>query len=145
MTEHRRRCIEAAQERMTMTLEERKVKRIAKRAEEAARKDIQKTYGQGEEESIRKRETVIKYIDQWTQRKVFATTTEKNGEYMSVVDVRAYYQEACKYFRLEKQLNETDPRDYSTRNILSYKMRCIEDRFNELLNKRHNIKAKLKL
>ena len=145
MTEHRRRCIEAAQERMTITLEERKAKNIAKLAEEVARKDIQKTYGQGEEESIRKRETVIKYIYQWTKRKIFATTTEKNGEFMSEADVRAYYREALRYFELEKRLQQTDQRDYSTRNILSYKMRCIEDRFNELLNKRYNIKAKLKL
>ena len=144
MTEHRKRCIEAQKERMTMTLEERKAKKIAKRAEEAAKTDIQKTYQHGEEESIRKRETVIKYIDKWTKRKIFATTTIKDGEYMSEADVRAYYQEALKYFRLQKQLEETDQRDYSTRNILSYKMRCIEDHFNTLLNKRVNTRSKLK-
>lgn len=144
MTEHRKRCIEAAQERMTMTLEERKAKKIAKLAEKAAKDDIQKTYQQGEEESIRKRETVIKYIDKWTKRKIFATTTEKNGEFMSEADVRAYYQESLKYFELEKRLNDTPATDYGTRNILSYKMRVIEDHFNTLLNKRINTRSKIK-
>ena len=140
MTEHRKRCIEAQKERMTMTLEERKAHKIAERAEKAAKADIQDTYQQAEEESIRKHETVVKYIDKWTRRKVFATTTIKNGEFMSEADVRAYYKEACKYFELEKRMQQTDPRDYSTRNILSYKMRCIEERFNALLNKKYATK-----
>ena len=143
MTEHRKRCIEAQKERMTMNLEERKAKKIAKRAEEAAKTDIQKTYQQGEEESIRKRETVIKYIDKWTKRKIFATTTIKDGEFMSEADVRAYYREAVRYFEIEKRLRDTPPTDYTTRNILSYKMRVIEEHFNALLNKKYATKSKI--
>ena len=145
MTEHRKRCIEAQKESMTMTLEERKARKIAERAEKAAKADIAQTYLQSEDESTRKHETVVKYIEKWTKRKIFATTTIKDGEFMSEADVRAYYKEACKYFELEKRLQQTDPTDYTTRNILSYKMRCIEDRFNELLNKRIHTRAKLKL
>ena len=143
MTEHRKRCIEAQKERMTMTLEERKERKIAERAEKAAKADIQDTYQQAEEESIRKHETVVKYIDKWTKRKIFATTTEKNGEFMSEADVRAYYKEACKYFELEKRLRDTPPTDYTTRNILSYKMRVIEEHFNALLNKKYATKSKI--
>lgn len=141
MTEQRRRCIEAADERMAMTLEERKAIKIAKQAEKVAKFDIQKTYQQGEEEETRKRETVIKYIKRWTQRKIFATTTDKSGKSMSEADVRAYYKEACKYFELEKRIENTSPTDYSTRNVLIYKMRVIEDRFNTLLNKKLKTKS----
>lgn len=145
MTEHRRRCIVAAQERMQTPLEDRKAKIEAEKAMKAAKRDmVEEGFIQAEEESERSRETVIKYIDQWTQRKIFATQTIKNGELMSETDVRAYYNEACKYFELQKRLDETDPRDYSTRNILSYKLRVIEDHFNTLLNKKLSTKSKLK-
>lgn len=143
MTEHRKRCIEAQKERMTMTLEERKARKIAERAEKAAKADIRDTYQQAEEESIRKHETVVKYIDKWTKRKIFATTTEKNGEFMSEADVRAYYREAVRYFEIEKRLRDTPPTDYTTRNILSYKMRVIEEHFNALLNKKYATKSKI--
>ena len=145
MTEHRRRCIVAAQERMQTPLEDRKAKIEAEKAMKAAKRDmVEEGFIQAEEESERSRETVIKYIDQWTQRKIFATQTIKNGELMSEADVRAYHNEACKYFELQKRLDETDPRDYSTRNILSYKLRVIEDHFNTLLNKKLSKKSKLK-
>ena len=143
MTEHRKRCIEAQKERMTMTLEERKAKKIAERAKKAAKADIEQTYRQSEDESTRKHETVVKYIEKWTKRKIFATTTIKDGEFMSEADVRAYYKEACKYFELRERLDKTDPHDYSTRNILSYKMRVIEEHFNALLNKRYATKSQI--
>lgn len=143
MTEHRRKCIEAAQKRTKTPLEERKERIAAEKAAEAAKEDIQDTYQQAEEESIRKHETVVKYIDKWTKRKIFATTTEKNGEYMSEADVRAYYREAVRYFEIEKRLRDTPPTDYTTRNILSYKMRVIEEHFNALLNKRYATKSKI--
>ena len=143
MTEHRKRCIEAQKERMTMTLEERKARKIADRAEKAAKADIEQTYRQSEDESTRKHETVVKYIEKWTKRKIFATTTIKDGEFMSEADVRAYYKESCKYFELDKRLQQTDPHDYSTRNILSYKMRVIEEHFNALLNKKYATKSQI--
>lgn len=143
MTEHRRKCIEAAQKRTKTPLEERKERIAAEKAAEAAKEDIQDTYQQAEEESIRKHETVVKYIDKWTKRKIFATTTEKNGEYMSEADIRAYYREAVRYFEIEKRLRDTPPTDYTTRNILSYKMRVIEEHFNALLNKRYATKSKI--
>lgn len=142
MTEHRKAMIAAFEERTKYTKEEWNALRMAKIAEAQAKKDM--NYQDAEEQSVRKRETVIKYIDQWTRRKVFATTSVKNGEFMSEADVRAYYQEALRYFRLQAQLDATAPTDYSTRNILSYKMRCIEYRFNTLLNKRTNTRSKLK-
>lgn len=145
MTEHRRRYIVAAQERMQTPLEDRKEKIEAEKAMKAAKRDmVEEGFIQAEEESERSRETVIKYIDQWTQRKIFATQTIKNGELMSEADVKAYHNEACKYFELQKRLDETDPHDYSTRNILSYKLRVIEDHFNTLLNKKLSKKSKLK-
>ena len=143
MTEHRKRCIEAQKERMTMTLEERKAKKTAERVEKVAKADIENTYGQGEKESERKRKTVIKYIEQWTRRKVFAATTDKTGEPMSAADVRAYYREAVRYFEIEKRLRDTPPTDYTTRNILSYKMRVIEEHFNALLDKKYHTKTNI--
>lgn len=143
MTEHRRKCIEAAQKRTKTPLEDRKARIAAEKAAEAAKEDIRDTYQQAEEESIRKHETVVKYIDKWTKRKIFATTTEKNGEFMSEADVRAYYREAVRYFEIEKRLRDTPPTDYTTRNILSYKMRVIEEHFNALLNKRYATKSKI--
>lgn len=143
MTEHRRKCIEAAQKRTKTPLEDRKARIAAEKAAEAAKEDIRDTYKQAEEESIRKHETVVKYIDKWTKRKIFATTTEKNGEFMSEADVRAYYKEAVKYFEIEKRLRDTPSTDYTTRNILSYKMRVIEEHFNALLNKKYATKSKI--
>ena len=145
MTEHRRACIEAAQKRTKTPLEDRKARILAEKAEKAAVKDMKETgFIQSEDESERNRETVIKYIRKWTKRKIFATTTIKNGEFMAEADVVAYHKEACKYFELREHLDKTDPHDYNTRNILSYKVKVIEDRFNTLLNQRLSTKNKLK-
>ena len=140
MTEHRRACIEAAKKRMETPLDERK-------ALKAANKDIQKEpgYMQAEQESERKRETVIKYIREWKQRKkIFSRKTIKDGETMSEADVKAYYKEANKYFEIQERLDNTDPIDYTTRNIMNYKLRCIEEHFNTLLNQRQQTKKKIK-
>lgn len=63
--------------------------------------------------------------------------------YVSEADVRAYYREAVRYFEIEKRLRDTPPTDYTTRNILSYKMRVIEEHFNALLNKKYATKSKI--
>lgn len=144
MTEHRKRCIETQKKRMAMTIEERKERRIAKQAETVAKKDIRDTYQQSEEKSIRSHETVIKYIDNWSKCKTFTIADGKDGELMSKADVQAYCKEAVKYFELQKRLNETSPSDYGTRNILSYKMRVIEEHFNTLLNRKYRTKCNLK-
>lgn len=145
MTAHRRACIEAAQKRTKTPLEDRKARILAEKVEKAAVKDMKETgFIQSEDESERNRETVIKYIRKWTKRKIFATTTIKNGEFMAEADVVAYHKEACKYFELREHLDKTDPHDYNTRNILSYKVKVIEDRFNTLLNQRLSTKNKLK-
>lgn len=141
MTAHRKAMIAAFEERTKYTHEEWKARQLAKAAEAQAKKDMR--YKDAEDESVRKRETVIKYIKHWTKRKVFATTSVKNGEFMSEADIRAYYKESLQYFELQKRLEDSDPHDYSTRNMLSYKMRCIEDRFNTLLNKRTATKSKI--
>lgn len=145
MTEHRRRCIEAAQKRTQTPLEDRNERILAEEAKKVAVKDMKETgFIQSEDESERSIKTVIKYIRQWTKRKIFATTTIKNGELMSEADIVAYHKEACKYFELQENLNKTNPHDYSTRNILSYKMRVIEDHFNNLLNQKYRTKSQLK-
>lgn len=145
MTEHRRKCIEAAQKRTQIPIEDRKARILAEKAKKAAVKDMKDTgFIQSEDESERNRETVIKYIRKWTKRKIFATTTIKNGEFMAEADVVAYYKDACKYFELRERMDKTDPHDYSNRNILSYKIRVLEDRFNTLLNKRYSTINKLK-
>lgn len=145
MTEHRRRCIEAAQKRTQTPLEDRNERIIAEEAKKVAVKDMKEAgFIQSEDESERSLKTVIKYIRHWTKRKIFATTTIKNGELMSEADVLAYHKEACKYFELRERLDKTDPHDYSTRNILSYKMRVIEDHFNNLLNQKYRTKSQLK-
>ena len=140
MTEHRRACIDAAKKRMETPLDERK-------ALKAANKDMQKEpgYMQAERESERKRETVIKYIRKWTQRKILCSKTIKDGEIMSEADVKAYYKEANKYFEIQERIDNTDPMDYTTRNILSYKLRCIEEHFNTLINQRQQTKKKIKI
>ena len=145
MSEHRRKCIEAAQKRTKTPLEDRKARILADKAKKAAMKDMQESgFIQSEEESERNRETVIKYIRQWTKRKVFTAQDLRDGDRMAEADVVAYHKEACKYFELRERLDKTDPHDYSTRNILSYKVKVIEDRFNTLLNQRLSTKNKLK-
>jgi len=145
MTEHRRKCIEAARKRTETPLEDRKARILADKAKEAALKDMQESgFIQSEEESERNREAVVKYIRQWTKRKVFSAQDLRDGDRMAEADVVAYYKEACKYFELRERLDKTDPHDYNTRNILSYKVKVIEDRFNTLLNQRLSTKNKLK-
>ena len=146
MTEHRRKCIEAAQKRTQTPLEDRRAKIRAADVEKIAKKDmietgfIQSEYDMNE----RNRETVVKYIRQWTKSKVFTAHYLRDGDRMAEADVVAYHKEACKYFELQERLDKTDPNDYSTRNMLSYKIRVIEDHFNSLLNKRYSTKRKLK-
>lgn len=145
MTEHRRACIEAQQKRMETPLEDRKAEIMAAKAEQAAKKDMQEDgYLQAERESERERETVIKYILKWTKRTMLGCKTIKDGDTMSESDVRAYYREAHKYFEIQERLDNTDPKDYTTRNILSYKLRVIEEHFNTLLNQRLSTKNRLK-
>lgn len=145
MTEHRRACIEAQQKRMETPLEDRKAEIMATKAEQAAKKDMQEDgYLQAERESERERETVIKYILKWTKRTMLGCKTIKDGDTMSESDVRAYYLEAHKYFEIQERLDNTDPKDYTTRNILSYKLRVIEEHFNTLLNQRLSTKNRLK-
>jgi hypothetical protein len=72
------------------------------------------------------------------------TTNGKNGDVMCAADINAYHREARQYFELQERLDKTDPRDYSTRNVLSYKIRVIEDHFNTLLNRKYSTKSKLK-
>lgn len=145
MSEHRRKCIEAAQKRTKTPLEDRKARILADKAKEAALKDMQESgFIQSEDESERNRETVVKYIRQWTKRKVFTAQDLRDGDRMTEADVVAYHKEACKYFELRERLDKTDPHDYNTRNILSYKVKVIEDRFNTLLNQRLSTQNKLK-
>ena len=145
MTEHRRACIEAAKKRTETPLEERKALKAQAKAEKAAKKDMQEQgYLQAERESERDRETVIKYIRQWTQRKKLGFQPIKDGDTMSESDVRAYYREAHKYFEIQERLDKTDPRDYTTRNILRYKLRVIEEHFNNILILRLSTKNQLK-
>ncbi len=145
MTEHRRACIEAAQKRTETPLEERKALKAKAKAEKAAKKDmIENGYMQAERESERERETVIKYIRKWTHRTMLGCQSIKDGDTMSETDVKAYYREAHRYFEIQDQLDKTDPSDYSTRNILSYKLRVIEEHFNTLLNQRLQTKNRLK-
>ena len=145
MTEHRRACIEAAKKRTETPLDERKALKAQAKAEKTAKKDMQEQgYLQAERESERNRETVIKYIDEWTKRKKLGPQPIKDGYTMSESDVKAYYQEAHKYFEIQAKLDKTDPKDYTTRNILSYKLRVIEEHFNTLLNKRLQTKNRLK-
>ena len=145
MTEHRRACIEAAKKRTETPLDERRARKAQAKAEKAAKKDMQEEgYLQSERESERNRETVIKYIRQWTERKMLGCQTIKDGDTMSEADVKAYYKEAHRYFEIQEQLDKTNPRDYSTRNILSYKLRVIEEHFNTLLNQRLSTKNRLK-
>ena len=145
MTEHRRACIEAAQKRTETPLDERRARKAKAKAEQAAKKDMQEEgYLQSERESKRNRETVIKYIRQWTERKMLGCQTIKDGDTMPEADVIAYYREAHKYFEIQERLDKTDPKDYTTRNILSYKLRVIEEHFNTLLNQRLSTKNRLK-
>ena len=145
MTEHRRKCIEAAQKRTKTQLEDRKARILSDKAKEAALKDMKESgFIQSEDEYERNRETVIKYIRQWTKSKVFTAQHLRDGDIMAKADVVAYHKEACKYFELRERLDKTDPHDYNTRNILSYKVKVIEDRFNTLLNQRLSTKKKLK-
>lgn len=145
MTEHRRACIEAAQKRMETPLDERKARKAQAKAEKAAKKDMQEEgYLQSERDSERNRETVIKYIRQWTERKMLGCQTIKDGDTMPEADVIAYYREAHRYFEIQERLDKTDPKDYTTRNILSYKLRVIEEHFNALLNQRLQTKNRLK-
>ena len=149
MTEHRRACIEAAKKRMKTPLYERKALKAQATAEtaaeKAAKKDMQEDgYLQAERESERARETVIKYIRKWTKRKILWGKVIKDGDTMSDSDVRAYYREAHKYFEIQERLDKTDPKDYTTRNILRYKLRVIEEHFNALLNLRLQTKNRLK-
>lgn len=146
MTEHRKRCIEAQKKRMTLTLEDRKERKINQQAWKVAIEDIKdtETYLEQEEEQTRSRETVIKYIYKWTKRKVFTGKILRDGDILSETDTRAYYKESLKYIELERKLKELSGNDYINRNILSYKMRCIEYRFNELLNKHQSTKKQLK-
>lgn len=138
MTEHRRRCIEAAKERTSKPIEQR-------RAEKAAKRDMTDTeFNRSENKSERKQQTVIKYIRQWTKRKVFTVQDLRDGDRMAEADVIAYHKEACKYFELKDRLSNTDPLDYSTRNIIAHRLRVIESHFNEILNKRLSTKSKLK-
>lgn len=145
MTEHRRACIEAAKKRTETPLDERRARKAQAKAEKAAKKDMQEEgYLQSERESERNRETVIKYIRQWTERKMLGCQTIKDGDTMPEADVIAYYKEAHKYFEIQEKLDKTDPKDYTTRNILSYKLRVIEEHFNTLLNQRLQTKNRLK-
>ena len=146
MTAHRRACIEAQQKRMETPLDERRALKAQAKAEQAAKKDIQEESGylQAKRESERKRETVIKYIDEWTKRKKLGPQPIKDGDPMPEADVKAYYKEAHRYFEIQERLDKTDPKDYTTRNILSYKLRVIEEHFNTLLNQRLKTKNRLK-
>lgn len=145
MTEHRRACIEAQQKRMETPLADRKAEIMAAKAEKAAKKDmIENGYLQAERESERERETVIKYIRKWTKRTMLGYQTIKDGETMSEADVKAYYKEAHRYFEIQAKLDDTDPKDYTTRNVLGYKLRVIEEHFNTLLNQRLQTKNQLK-
>ena len=145
MTEHRRKCIEAAKKRTETPLDERRALKAQAKAEKAAKKDMQEDgYLQAERESERNRETVIKYIRKWTQRKVFTAQDLRDGDRMAEADVVAYHKEACKYFEIQERLDKTDPRDYTTRNILRYKLRVIEEHFNNILNLRLSTKNQLK-
>jgi hypothetical protein len=145
MTEHRRACIEAAKKRTETPLEERKALKAQAKAEKAAKKDMQEQgYLQAERESERDRETVIKYIRQWTQRKKLGFQPIRDGDTMSEADVKAYYKEAHRYFEIRERLDKTDPKDYTMRNLLSYKLRVIEEHFNTLLNQRLRTKNQLK-
>ena len=145
MTTHRRACIEAAQKRTNTPMEDRKARILAEKAKKASVKDMKETgFIQSEDESERNRETVVKYIRKWTQRKVFTEQDLRDGDRMAEADVVAYHKEACKYFEIQERLDKTDPKDYTTRNILRYKIRVIEDRFNTLLNKKYSTINKLK-
>lgn len=145
MTEHRRRCIEAQQKRMKTPLAERRALKAQAKAEQAAKKDMREDgYLQAERDFERERETVIKYIRKWTKRIKFCCKTIKGGYTLSESDVKAYYKEACNYFEIQERLDKTDPKDYTTRNILSYKLRVIEEHFNNLLNQRLQTKNLLK-
>ena len=63
MTEHRRRCIEAAQKRTQTPLEDRNERILAEEAKKVAVKDMKETgFIQSEDESERSIKTVIKYI-----------------------------------------------------------------------------------
>jgi hypothetical protein len=145
MTEHRRKCIEAAKKRTETPLDERRALKAQAKAEQAAKKDMQEEgYLQAERESERERETVVKYIRKWTKRTMLGCKTIKDGDTMSESDVRVYYLEAHKYFEIQERLDKTDPKDYTTRNILSYKLRVFEEHFNTLLNQRLSTKNQLK-
>lgn len=145
MTEHRRKCIEAAQKRTKTPLEDRKARILADKVKEAALKDMKESgFIQSEDESERNRETVVKYIRQWTKRKVFTAQDLRDGDRMAEADVVAYHKEACKYFEIQERLSKIDPKDYTTRNVLGYKLRVIEEHFNTLLNQRLQTKNRLK-
>jgi len=142
MTEHRQRCIKAANERMQIPLNQRKINKYIQETQKEA--EIELCYLQSEKEHERKRQTIIKYIQKWTKRNVFATRVIHGVEIMKEADIRAYYQESIKYFELQDKLEKLSKNDYTSRNIISYKMRCIEDRFNELLNKHYATNKKIK-
>lgn len=138
MTEHRRACIDAAKKRMKTPLDERM-------ALKAANKDMQDDfYMKEEKESEIRRETVIKYIRKFSQRTILFRKTIKNGETMSEADIKAYYKEANKYLEIQERLDNTEPMDYTTRNILSYKLRCIEEHFKTILKQRQQTNKRLK-
>lgn len=78
----------------------------------------------------------INYIKFWANKPSERKLTDCD---IRLPDYTFYRHEARKYMYLQNKMNVTPAEDYSTRNAIAYKMRVIEDRFAELLNKKHKL------
>lgn len=66
-------------------------------------------------------------------KQVHTTQSKRWGFYLSEPDCEYFKKQAARYYEVTERLENTPANDYSTRNILSYKLECIEDRFRKLI------------
>lgn len=139
MTEHRKACIKAQNERMTMTLEERKAKLMERRAEEQAKKDIRAEQVRESQDHYEERMTDLLL----TQFREHATGKRKGvvSFRLSIQDQNYYIKRARLYEQLGEKLETLDPaKDYSERNIIGYKRTVIWQEFRDLFKKYYHQK-----
>lgn len=120
MTEHRMACIEAF---------ERKRNKVRYTEKELRKKPVyEESYYNSEEAIAKERAIVVRNIKEWSDKNY-----KQNGIRLNDEDKEYYHREAIRYFETKEQYESTPPTNFNERNILSMRMRKIEQKFREIL------------
>lgn len=140
MTEHRRRCIEAQQERMGKPLAQRKVELMELKAKEQAMKDIR---------AEQQKESNDQFVERMTEKLMKQFYEHATGKrkcnvtiYLHRNDNSYFMRRAVEYHKLGEKLTTVDPlKDYTERNMIVHKRNVIWQEFEDLYKKYYHNKS----